>query len=188
MLEIANDKNLKGDLTYRSILAALGQRAFGLALLFFSLPSALPFSFIPGISVIFSVPIAIFAIQMIFVGKYLWLPKIIADHTISHEKVAKFIRAGVPYLQKIERLLKPRWNLMTSRVAEIVTGIFILFLALLLMLPIPLSNFILAFLLIIFSLGITEEDGLLITIGYLGTITYMSFIYLFIFATIKTIF
>ncbi|RDI46524.1 exopolysaccharide biosynthesis protein [Aquicella lusitana] len=187
LMEIAQDKPLAGDLTYQHFLQRLGDRAFGIVLLFFALPSALPSSFLPGISLIFSLPIAIFALQIIFARKTLWLPNVIGKRKISHEKISKIIHAAVPYLAKIERFLKPRWDLMMMPVMEIIHGIAIFFLALLLILPIPFSNFILATLVIIFSLGFAEKDGVFIVIGYIGSILYVSFIYLLIIATIKTV-
>lgn len=91
LLEIANHKQLKGELTYRRILQVLGDRAFGVVLLFFALPSVLPFSAIPGVSAVFSVPIIIFACQMIFARETLWLPKIIAKRSIHQKNISKII-------------------------------------------------------------------------------------------------
>lgn len=188
LLEIANHKELKEELTYQRILQVLGERAFGIALLFFALPSALPFSTIPGISVFFSVPIILFACQMLFARKTLWLPKIIAERTIHQKSISRVIHSTVPLLVKIEYFLKPRWSFMTCRFMEIINGSIIFCLALLLMLPIPLSNFIFAGLLIIFSLGLIEKDGLFLAVGYIGAILYTSFIYVFIVGVIKHLF
>jgi hypothetical protein len=185
LLDLANHKELKGKVTFQRILQVLGERAFGIALLFFSLPSALPFSAIPGISFIFSVPIALFACQMIVARKTLWLPKIIAERTIHHKTISRVIHTSVPYLIKIEYFLKPRWAFMTGRFMEIIIGIIIFCLAIFLMLPIPFSNFIFAGLLIIFSLGLIEKDGAFLIAGMLGTVLYVSFIYVFIAALIK---
>jgi hypothetical protein len=188
LLEIANHEELKGELTYQRILHVLGDRAFGIVLLFFALPSALPFSAIPGISVVFSVPIILFACQMIFARKTLWLPKIIAERTINQKTISRVIHTTVPLLIKIEYFLKPRWSFMTCRFMEIINGSVVFCLAILLMLPIPLSNFIFAGLLIIFSLGFIEKDGLFLAVGYIGSILYISFIYVFIVAIIKHLF
>ncbi|WP_306686670.1 exopolysaccharide biosynthesis protein [Candidatus Coxiella mudrowiae] len=68
--EITQDIKSNGELTYQVISQKLGNRAFGLALLFFTIPSALPFSAIPGVSFIFSFLIAIFAFQLIFARKH----------------------------------------------------------------------------------------------------------------------
>jgi hypothetical protein len=176
LAEIPQNKDLEGHLTYQYILQALGKRAFGMALLFFSLPSILPFSVMPGVSVVFSLPIAIFAFQMIFARKSLWLPKTISNNTISHKKVSKIINGVMPYLIKLELLSKPRWALMTCRIMEIINGIIILCLAILLMLPIPFSNFIFGGSIVIFGLGISEKDGVFVFIGYILFVLYIIFI------------
>lgn len=188
LLKLANHKELEGQLTYQNILEVLGERAFGIVLLFFALPSALPFSTVPGVSFVFSVPIALFACQMIFARKTLWLPKIIAKRTIHQKTISKVIHTTLPYLTKIEYFLKPRWVFMTYRLMEIINGITIFCLAIFLMLPIPLSNFIFALLLIIFSLGLIEKDGVLLIVGYIGAIFYISFMFVFVEGIIKYLF
>lgn len=187
LMEIAQDKS-SDHLTYRDILNKLGNRAFGLALLFFALPSALPFSIIPGVSFIFSLPVLIFALQMIGGRKTLWLPKVIAERPISHEKIAKVIHTASPYLIKLEKLLKPRWAFMTSLPLEIINGITIAILSILLMFPIPMSNFIFSVLIIFFGLGFTEKDGVFIALGYLGAIIYIAFMYFIILGALKAFF
>lgn len=187
LMEIAQTKSLNGDLTFRHILQMLGDRTFGIALLFFSLLSAFPYSIIPGVSMIFGIPIIIFAFQMVLGRKTLWLPKKIADYTIDHEKTSKIIYTAKPFLVSVEKFLKPRLTFMTSRIMEIINGITCLCLALLLMLPIPFSNFIFSTLLIIFSLGMIEKDGLFIFIGYIATFSYIVFSYIFIVMAVKSI-
>jgi len=176
LIDIAEDNNLDGDLTYQFIINALGERAFGIVILLFSLPTILPFSTIPGYSVIFSFIIILFALEMVFKRESIWLPKYIANKTISHSTISRIILTVVPYVVKLERLSKPRWTFMTGWVMEIVNGITIVCLAFFLMLPIPFSNFIFAGLLIVFSLGLVEKDGYLICLGYLFFIVYILFI------------
>lgn len=188
LLEIANHEVSTRKLTYQHLLEMLGNRAFGVVLLFFALPSAMPFSAIPGVSVIFSVPILIFACQMIVARKTLWLPKAIANRTVNHKTISKVIHTTVPYLVKMEYFLKPRWTFMDNRFMEILNGAMIFCLALLLMLPIPFSNFIFGGLLIIFSLGLIAKDGLFILIGHLISIFYISFISILIMKALKHLF
>lgn len=188
LMDMANDNKLDGDLTFQHILKILGNRAFGLGLLFFALPSALPLSAIPGVSLIFGLPILTLAFQMILSQKTIWLPKFAAKHTIDHKTVRAIIYKSAPYLKKAEKLLKPRLFFMTSRAMEIVNGITIALLACLLMLPIPLSNFIFSSLIIIFSLGFIEKDGFFIAAGYIGAFLYVGFIYTIIVSTIRIVF
>lgn len=177
LMELIENKDLRGDLTYQYILQTLGNRVFGIAILFFALPSILPFSAIPGVAVFFSFPIVILALEMILGRKSLWLPRRFTQKTISHTTITKVISAILPYVIQLEGLSKPRLAFMTCRPMEIINGITILFLALLLMLPLPFSNFIFGALLVIFSMGMIEKDGFLVFIGYVCFIVYMSFIY-----------
>jgi len=178
LLEFARNKNLDGNLTYQDLISSLGERAFGVVLLFFSLPTVLPLSTLPGISLVFSLPIIIFASQMIIKRKSLWLPKIIANHTISHKQISIIIKVAVPYLTLLERFSKPRWMWMSSGVMEIMNGLALLFLSILLILPVPFSNFIFGGIILIFSLGIAEKDGIFVSLGYACFSLYISFIYL----------
>lgn len=51
-----------------------------------------------------------------------------------------------------------------------------------------MSNFILASLIIIFSLGLMEKDGFFIIATYIGGIVYVAFIYTVIISIIKAFF
>lgn len=188
LVEIVCDEKLVGKLTFFHILQLLGDRAFGLAIIFFALPSALPVSVIPGVSFFFGLPIFMLALQMVFMRKNLWLPKKVGMMTIDHKTMIKIIYASKYCLEKLEQFLKPRLYFVTSKYMEIVNGFFLIFLSCLLMLPIPFSNYLLGTLIIIFSLGLIEKDGVFIMIGYVATILYVSFVYAIIFAAVKTVF
>lgn len=185
LMGLAQDKNLDGEVTYQDLICALGDRAFGIVILFFSLPTLLPLSAVPGVAFAFSLPIVVFSIQMICKRKSLWLPQQIARKSISHKKISTIIYAAVPYVVRLERFLKPRWMWMTSYIMEIINGITILFLSIFLMLPIPLSNFIFGGIIILFSLGITEKDGVFVFFGYFFFVLYLVFIWLLTMTAIK---
>lgn len=188
LVEIAHDQKWHGKLTFERILLLLGERAFGLAIIFFALPSALPISVIPGISFVFGLPVFLMAIQMIFMRSSLWLPKKVGRITVDHKTIQKIVSSSTRYLEKLERFLKPRLSFITSKKMEIVNGFFLLCLSFLLMLPIPFSNYILGALIVIFGLGLIEKDGIFIITAYVGTILYLSFIYTIIFGVIRSVF
>jgi hypothetical protein len=187
LADLIKNGDSKSDWSFQDLLQVLGKRSFGIAILFFALPSALPVSAIPGISFIFSIPIIFFSFQMI-VSKSLWLPEFIGRRTITHETLAKIVKKANPFLTKLEYFFKPRLKQMTSRFMNVLNSLLIIFLGLLLMLPIPFSNTIIAGLIIIISLGITEKDGLMVLIGYVGAVSYTSFIYFILLGFIKAVF
>ncbi|STX40290.1 ABC transporter permease [Legionella donaldsonii] len=163
----------EGLLTYKTLVKAMGEQAYGLIIILFALPSALPISALPGVSFIFSVPIIFIAVHIIMARPSLWLPVVLARQRIEAEKLANVVHRTTPYLKRIEILLKPRWQFLSSPVMERVHGIILLGLGLLLMLPIPFSNFVLALLIILFGLGLSEKDGLLLFIAYCATSLYL---------------
>lgn len=187
LLTLLHDDQGDNNLTFYRILQYLGDRAFGLSILFFALPSALPISAIPGIALFFSIPIFVLALQMILMRKTLYLPKRIAEITISHNTLFKIVNASVPYLQKIERFLRPRISWVTSSLMDVIHGFMLLGLSILLMLPIPMSNYILAGLIIVFCLGLIEKDGVFIIAGYVGTTLYCVFMYTAIVFVVKSL-
>lgn len=166
-----NDK-----LTYGELVEALGEQAFGLITVLFALPSALPISAIPGFSFIFGLPIVFIALHLIAGKKSLWLPKKLANYGVDIKKLTTVLNKTLPTLMYIERFLKPRLLFLSSPIMERVLGFVLLFLSLLLLLPIPFSNFFFAALIICFGLGLVEKDGLLLIIGYIGSFLYALFL------------
>lgn len=169
--------NHKEDILFRDILAAMGDRGFGLAIIFFAIPSLLPVSVVPGVSFIFGLPISFFALEMLFGRQSLWLPQVLQNKRISRSKIFKIVKAVLPSLMRIEKIAQPRLLWATTPLMEKLNGLVILCLSILLMLPIPFSNFILSGLLLIFGIGLTEDDGLFICLGYTLFIAYTSLLY-----------
>lgn len=177
LFELAKVEKLPKSISYGEILKTLGLRAFGILVIFFSIPSLLPFSAIPGISFLFSLPIAFFALEMILGHKSFWLPENLSKRTISRSKVSHMIKKVYPYLLKIEKFTQPRLSFMAAAPFDRMNALIIFSLCLLLMLPIPFSNFIIGSMIILISLGIMEKDGLLLFISY--TLASCYFIFLF---------
>lgn len=163
----------KGLLTYKTLVKTMGEQAYGLIIILFALPNALPISALPGISLIFGFPIIFIAVHIIIGRPSLWLPEVLARQRIDAEKLAEIVHRTIPYLKRIEFLLKPRWQFFSSPLVERLHGIVLLGLGLLLLLPIPFSNFLLALLIILFGLGLSEKDGLLLFIAYLATFLFL---------------
>lgn len=158
----------KESITYAELFARLGDHAFGLIIILFALPSVLPLSIIPGFSFFFSLPIIMIALYLIIGKQTLWIPQFLAVKEINLSQLDKVIQKTVPYLIKIERILKPRWLFLTTRGMERLHGVLLLLLGILLTLPIPMSNFFLATLIILIGMGLTEKDGVMIALAYCG--------------------
>lgn len=163
-------------LTYGELVQTFGDQAFGLIIILFALPSALPMSIIPGFSFLFSLPIVFVAIHIIIARRALWLPSQLSNQSLDFKKFVQVVNKTVPYLSYIEQLLRPRWLIFSSPAMERLHGVIMLGLSLLLLLPIPFSNFIFASLIILFGLGLAEKDGVVLAVAYLGASTYVFFL------------
>src|SRR6185437_5243931 len=124
---------MDGDtVTLDEILSALGNRGFGLLILVLALPNAIPGPMIPGFSVPFALGIIVMATQILQGQR----------RPIKRERFRNLIERADPLLRRLERWFKPRPAGFLSRSTErpIALGIILIIYALVLALPIPLSN------------------------------------------------
>lgn len=149
----------------RDITESLGQRSFGFILLIFALPNSLPIIGIPGVSTITGLPMLFVAVQMALGHKRVYLPRWIADSSLSTANFQTLIRKSVPWLRRVEKLMKPRIAFLTQGSAERWLGAFCVLLAFLLALPIPLGNLLPALGVLFIALGLIESDGVCVLAG-----------------------
>ncbi|MGL5874292.1 MAG: exopolysaccharide biosynthesis protein [Xenococcaceae cyanobacterium] len=153
---------------FRNLLLGLGDRAFGWTLFICSLPEALPLP-IAGVSAIIGIPLVLVSGQLVLGFRKPWLPKWIGDRSFKRKDFEKIVRKSLPYLNKVEHLIRPRWEFMISPAIERLLGVIIFILAIVITLPIPFGNFLPAIVVVLISLGILEKDGMAIAIGILGS-------------------
>lgn len=148
----------------RDLGALLGARSFGFFLLVLALPNAVPIG-IPGTSAITGVPMTLIALQMMLGLPEPYLPAWLADRSLPRDVFRRLVLKTAPWLQRIERIMRPRWTGLTDRRGERVLGGICLLLGIVLCLPIPLGNLLPAVGVVLLALGVLERDGLLVGIG-----------------------
>lgn len=159
------DKNKQ--ISIREILHILSGKGRPLILILLSLPFCQPIQ-IPGMSMPFGFAITFIGLRMVF-GKKMWLPKWLLSKTISNDTLEKITDKTLFTVRKIQRWIHPRlYWVCHSSFMEIMNGLIICFLGFLLALPlpIPLSNLVAAWSVFLVALGILEDDGLFVLIGY----------------------
>src|SRR3712207_5136100 len=142
----------------------LGERAFGLMMILVNLPNLVPVP--PGTSTVFAIPMMIFAVQMMLGARQPWLPAAIRNRRLSRSTMSMVVVKCAPYLARFEKICRPRLEFLTSRIAERLIGFFLLILAIVLSLPIPLGNFPPSVAAIVIALGMVERDGRAVLIGF----------------------
>lgn len=166
------------------LLTALGDRAFGALLFIFAFPNVLPMP--PGTSTVLGAPLILLAAQLA-VGLKPWLPAIITKRSMSGDNFQKLVDRIVPWLERAEKLLRPRASGLVLPPMEYLVGCVCFVLALMLVLPIPLGNNLPAFAISMLALGILERDGYWILAGLTMAAVATAVVSGVIFALIKAI-
>jgi hypothetical protein len=135
---------------------------------------ALPFCFvaIPGLSVPFGIAIGCIG-ACIAIGREPWLPQFVMGRRLSGGRSRQLLAAGIKVAQKLERFARPRLTFLHAGLAMrrlIGLGIVVASLGLMLPLPIPFSNSIPAWAVVLLAIGRMEQDGLLVLLGHLTVV------------------
>lgn len=150
------------------ILHILSGKGRILILLLLSLPFCQPLQ-IPGLSMPFGLVIAFLGLRMAL-GKHAWLPKSILKKTVTSHTLQKITEKTLRLIEKMKRWVHPRLIWMCQGpVMQIVNGLIIALLGIFLALPlpIPLSNMSAAWSIFLIGLGLLEDDGVFVLVGYI---------------------
>lgn len=170
------------EVTLEEILDIVGADSLMLLTIFLSLVFLVPVS-IPGVSTVFGTGILLIGITRLFSRK-LWLPDAIDHRKISSEKLRAALQRALVWFRRLEKISRPhRMSALTrGRFMEILNNCSFILAALLLMAPfgfIPFSNTLPALALIFLAVGLLQQDGTSILLGYLAnlaTIIYFTFL------------
>jgi len=163
---------VRGDgerITVGEILDALDARAFGLATLIFSIPSVIPMP--PGVPTVVGIALLIVSVQMVF-GRYeLWLPRFLTKRSFSRPALVSAMEKFAPRLEAIEKIASPRLMFLTGRVGTVMIGLVVLFMAIVLILPLPPGgNFPPAVACAVLGMGLAERDGVIVLVGLIASV------------------
>lgn len=166
--EIADTNNNGSDkVTLFDIKTALHERGFGILIIIFSLPLSVPIPVPPGYTTILSIPLILFALQLLFGFDSPWMPNWLERRSFQRSTLALVVEKTSPALKKIEKFMKPRMSFIFYGPGEKILAFIMLLCALSIALPLPLTNFIPAIGTTLISLGLMSKDGLLSILGVL---------------------
>ncbi len=164
LFQVLVESHPGGKLALGEIVAALGDRGYGLLLLLFGLPALMPIP-LPGLGGLFAVPLIAIAAQLAIGRPRPWLPRALLRREVESQALAAAVNRVLPGLRRLERLARPRLAPLTEMAAERIAGVMVIVLAVLLSLPVPLTNIPLALPVVLIALGLLERDGLLVLVG-----------------------
>lgn len=155
------------------IVALLGKRSFGVALVLFGLPNLLP---IPGLPMLCGVIVGVVAFQMALGKESLILPGWLGKRRVNRADLKKVLVKAEPTLRWFERVMRPRLLFLTMPPAQRILGVVLLSLALALMAPIPFFGGIPPGIAVtLFGLAIAERDGIFVIAGAFFTVIALVF-------------
>ena len=147
------------------ILSLAGERIFGFLFIILALPSALPIP-APGYSIPFGIVMFFLAVQLIIGRQRPWLPEKMMNKSIKLSQVQGFVKAGMPWLKRIEALTHPRIAYVcTSIPGKVIIGTAIALMSICMMIPIPGTNTVPAIGIFIVGFGLQEDDGFISLAG-----------------------
>lgn len=185
---ILDHESVREKLTLNFLLEQTEGRSLFLVLILLALPSI----YLPGISVALGLVITFLAIALAF-ERQARLPRFIGDYALPKAAMNKVLRASVRLLRFIEKMVKPRrtrW--MAWRAPKSINALIIAWMAFLLALPIPpvpvpFTNMFPGYAIVLMSVAMMEEDGVMIWLGYAAsafTTAYFAFFFTLISATL----
>lgn len=149
------------------VIERFEDRGFGPLLLVPALVALLPTGAIPGVPTICGITLFFICIQVAIGQKSPWLPRTLKEKEVDSDKLESAIDKAKPYVRKAEKLLKPRLTFLSDTPAKNVVAAYCA-IAALCMIPLealPFAVALPAFALCITALGMTNRDGVFLTIG-----------------------
>ncbi len=159
-------------ITLETIIERFRQRAHGLLLLLVLLPVFIPLPL--GTGGVAGALACLIGGQLLYGRSQPWLPRRILQRQIKPSTLAGFSQRLQGLLGWLERVCKPRYPaLVDGRIGRIITGLELIGLGILLALPIPLTNYFYALLLLLHAIALIERDGGLLLASWILGIAAM---------------
>lgn len=146
-------------ITLKELIDAFHERGFGFLLFFFALPAAVPLPGL-GINTIIALPLILLTAQQAMGRHTIWLPKKIANKSISKKSVIGFTVKAAPWIKRLEFFIRPRLGFITQGVFSHLIGIMGFIMALAVAVPLPLTNTVPSFGIALMAIGVLMRDGL----------------------------
>jgi hypothetical protein len=151
------------EVTLDEIVAGFGIRAHGVLLLVAALAGFLPSPV--GAGTIAGALAFIVGLQLLAGSARPWLPRFIAKRKVQRSSIAAFLERRGHWLGRIERLARPRLVRLFALPWSRLWGLAIVIHAVILGLPIPLTNYPLSAMLLPIAVALIEDDGALLLAG-----------------------
>jgi hypothetical protein len=166
-----------GEVSVADVVEHFGKRALAAVLFLFCVLNLLPWP--PGGTTITGTPLLIVAVQVAIGVRVLWLPKAILRRGIDAKLFQKGLDKLLPWLERLERLSRPRLGFLFGPIGDRAIGLVITLLSLIIVLPITGGNLLPALAATVLSVSMVQRDGLLAVAGYALVVVSAGVLFLF---------
>ncbi len=154
------------------VVESMGTRSYGPFLLVPALLEITPIGGIPGVPTFFAIIIAIFAVQIVFGRKHLWLPGFLGRQSVSSQKVTDAADKLRGFARTMDRLFHGRMVWLTRGIAPRLAALVILVLCA--TVPplelVPFASTAPMAVIAAFGLALLVGDGLLMAIAFASSL------------------
>ena len=156
--------------TVRTILDRVSVKSFGLILVIFSIPSAMPVP-APGYSIPGGIILVLLGVQLFMRREYPWLPDRMLQKEVRVGQKPSLVKTMVFFLRVLEFFIRPRLAFVFNNPVTLrLLALIVMLCGLSMCIPVPLTNTAPAFGVFLIGLGMLEEDGFLSGVGVLAGI------------------
>jgi hypothetical protein len=159
------------------VMEAIGRRSFGPLLMSAGLLGMTPVSAMPGAPSVIAVTVVLISGQLMIGREGFWLPRFLLRAQLPSHRLASAVKVARKPAAFVDRLVKPRLQVLTRPMADRAVAGACLLLAMMTP-PLELLPFVAFFpstAIATFGLGLTARDGVLILIGLLVSVAVLGF-------------
>jgi hypothetical protein len=155
--------------TLEWVMERLQKRSFGVIMLLLGVAAMAP-----GVSIGAGALLLFPAFEMILGRTAPTFPQRITTRKYSTDRLSAMVERSVPVLRHLEKLIHPRGHIAHHAIARIVGLAIVLLSAILIFIPIPLSNVVPGFIIAFIALAWIEEDALFLAISLLAAMVIIA--------------
>lgn len=165
LLDTLADGAEGADLTLGGMLDQFRERAYGVFMLISVLPAFVPLPI--GAGAVSGPLVSLIGLQLLAQMAHPWVPGFLSKRPLARESVAKFRDRTSGLLGKLEKVSRPRNEVLIDHVAaRTFTGLLLVLLGFLLALPLPATNYPFGLILMAYAIALIERDGRLMAIAW----------------------
>jgi hypothetical protein len=153
----------RGRLSLQELVAALGEKSFGSALLVMAIPATvMP----PMASALFGGPLLVVSLQLLIGVAAPRLPGPLGRLSLSAARASTILRRAAHRISRLERLSHPRLQGLLHPAHVRVAGLACLAMSLVMCLPTPMAHSAAGLSIGAFATGLLQRDGLALVAGW----------------------